>query len=453
MLTWFKEFIHTIFSPLAEPVLYIGAAVTLFVSAFKKAEWGLFVLIFLIPQPNIWYKFHGYMLGKDLIDLLVLSITLGIYINKKGFTQVDQSRFLTFFIVLNYMALWNTSIGFSLPAPITRQNELLADWKNYAEMIFLYFLAANVYLDEKAEKRVIVLIAVTVLFICVREFRNFTVSDAFSYDKRDEGPFWVMGLGANHLGAFVAHFGAMLFGLYLVDDDKKRKVLYLTAAGFCLYPLFFSYSRGAYLAALCAVAFFGLVKKRSLLIGVAALLLAWQTLLPTTVVERIAMTETQNGRLESSAAERIELWQQAWDAFDRNPIFGVGFEGFAYTLPKDQKLTDTHNFYLRTLSEQGVIGIVVFLVLLMRAFRSGFLLYRDGDTPFYRGLGLGFMGCVVACSVSNMFGDRWSYFVLGGYFFILWGLVDRGNVIVRARAAMEPAAVGEVAGDKIVSST
>jgi hypothetical protein len=28
-----------------------------------------------------------------------------------------------------------------------------------------------------------------------------------------------------------------------------------------------------------------------------------------------------------------------------------------------------------------------------------------------------------------MFGDRWSYFVLGDYFWIIWGLVDRGILI------------------------
>lgn len=451
MLAFLKQALHAVFAPLVAPALYIGAAATVAVSAIKRAEVALFVLIFLIPQPNIWYKFHGYFLGKDLIDLLVLSVALGIYINKKGFAQTDQSRFLLLFIVLNYVALWNTSMRFGLPAPISRDNVLLADWKNYAEMIFLYFLAANAFLDEKMQKRAIILMAFTILFIAVREFRNFTVSDAFSYDKRDEGPFWVMGLGANHLGAFVAQYGGMLLGLYLFDDDKRRKMLYLAGSLFCLYPLFFSYSRGAYLAAFCVLAFYGVTKKRSFLVVVAALLIAWQTILPETVVQRIAMTETQNGQLESSAEERIELWHQAWDAFENNPIFGVGFEGFAYTLPKNQKLTDTHNFYMRMLSEEGVVGLFFFVLLLARAFRSGFILFRTADTPFYRGLGFGFMGAIVACSVSNLFGDRWSYTVLGAYLFLLWGVIDRRIVFIRERAT-ETVAVADNVTQKAISS-
>jgi O-antigen ligase len=169
---------------------------------------------------------------------------------------------------------------------------------------------------------------------------------------------------------------------------------------------------------------------------VFALLLAWQTLLPATVVERISMTETAGGQLESSAAERVELWDHAINLFRQHPIFGVGFGAFGYTRPAGS-LTDTHNFYLRMLSEQGVIGVGLFLVVLAAAFRSGWRLYDAAHTPFSRGLGLGFMACVVAVMVTNVFGDRWSYFVLGSYFFIFWGLVDRGTFLARQQTAAE----------------
>lgn len=146
------------------------------------------------------------------------------------------------------------------------------------------------------------------------------------------------------------------------------------------------------------------------------------------------MTETPGGHLEGSAAHRIVLWEYAKDMFEENPIFGIGYGGFGLAVPPDETLTDTHNFYMRMLSEQGMIGIVLFLMLLMRAFHSGWQLYRMGPTPFFKGLGLGFSGCIVATSVANLFGDRWSYFVLGGYLFVFWGLVDRALLISRSQA-------------------
>jgi hypothetical protein len=83
---------------------------------------------------------------------------------------------------------------------------------------------------------------------------------------------------------------------------------------------------------------------------------------------------------------------------------------------------------MKTLSEQGIIGLTLLAILFLKAFMSGSRLFRIGKSPFSRGLGLGFMGSVVAMIATNMFGDRWSYYAVGGYFWILWGLVDRGIV-------------------------
>ena len=46
-----------------------------------------------------------------------------------------------------------------------------------------------------------------------------------------------------------------------------------------------------------------------------------------------------------------------------------------------------------------------------------------------RGLGLGFVICVIILMINNIFGDRWSYFELSGYLWIFAGLVARLNII------------------------
>lgn len=432
MLTALKELLGAILAPLTLPLFYVGVAVTALTSVFRRAEWALYALVAVIPLPNFRYRFNPYPFGKDLIDILFFSILLGIFINKNGLKKSPNGTLLLLFIVVNYLALWNASLGLSMPLPITTDNPILSDWKNYAEMIFLYFLVFNCIRDEKQQKVVTTLITIVMLFITVHEFRNFTEGDAFSYDKRVEGPFWVMGLGANHIGAFVAHYGAVLLGLYVLDDNKRRHWLYAATLLFSMHSLFFSYSRGAYIGALAALGFIGLMKKRSYLLLIVALVIFWQTVLPPTVVERIAMTEAPTGELEASAGKRVELWERAVDLFESHPIFGIGFGAFSYSV-SIEGLTDTHNFYMRMLSEQGIIGFLLFVAVLLAALRSGWRLYRVAQSPYLRGMGLGFMACVVATIVTNMFGDRWSYFVLGGYFFVLWGIVDRG-----IRLAMEP---------------
>jgi O-antigen ligase len=429
MLTAFKHLLRLAIIP----VLYVGTIFTLLVTIFKDAKWGLLLMAMLIPMPNMWYKLQSYPYGKDIMDLLFFAVLLGIIIQKKGFAKTDNSWMIIVFIVMNYASLWNSSMRFSLSIPLTTSNELLIDWKNYIQMILLYFLVLNVMKEEEQQKVLVVLMTLVVLFIAIRCYRNFSGGAVFSYEKRVGGPFEAVGLGPNHLAAFIVYTSAMFLGLYLFDNDKKRKWLYLVTVLFSLHPLFFSYSRGGYLAAMGVVAFYAILKKRSLLIVIIAILFLWQTVLPTSVVDRIMMTETESGELEGSAAHRLNLWEHAYDLFKENPVFGVGFGGFAYSVPEGE-LTDVHNFYMKTLSEQGVIGLFFLLLMLFMAMRSGWLLFKKGEgMPFYQGLGFGFTGCIIAYAIKNLTGDSWSYFAVNGYFWIFWGLVDRGILIVQER--------------------
>lgn len=278
--------------------------------------------------------------------------------------------------------------------------------------------------------------ASVIFFVMLREVRNFSEGSSFNYDNRAAGPFWIVGLGANHFGAFIAHYCTLLFGLYLVDKHRVRKWIYLGAAVLSIHPLFFAYSRGAYLATLVAIFVLGLLRARILLIALVVLAITWQFVLPTTVVERITMTQTSSGQLEDSAAHRLVLWQYAEKAFKDNPLFGIGFNTFGLTVPEGE-LTDTHNYYLKIAAEQGLIGLVVLSLILMRALWSGWRLFRTARSDFHRGLGLGFVASTVAMMSTNIFGDRWSYFILGSYYWIFWALVDRSRMLSEAASEQD----------------
>jgi O-antigen ligase len=425
MLTALKQFIRFILPSALYGVAIFAALGTI----FKKAEWGLYLMIVMIPQPNIWHKLHEYPMGKDFMDILIFSILLGILYQQKGFDKTSNTTVIILVIIVSYLALWNSSLRFNLLLPFTTSNELLKDWKNYAEMILLYFLVLNVVKKEEQQKILVTVMSIVILLIAIRSYRNFSGGDSFSYDKRVGGPFEAVGLGANHFGSFIAFYCSAFLGMFFYDKDKKRKLLYLSTYIFGLHPLFFSYSRGAYLASLGALAIMGFIKKRALLLVVVLILVSWQFILPASVVDRINMTHTSEGEIEGSAGHRLILWEHATLLFRENPVFGVGFGGFGFTVPEGELLTDTHNFYMKTLSEQGIVGMILLLVIFYKAFLSGWRLLSIGKTPFHEGLGLGFIGCVVAVMIANIFGDRWSYFVLGSYFWIFWGIVDRGILI------------------------
>jgi O-antigen ligase len=359
------------------------------------------------------------------LDLLFISVLIGIIVQKRKIVFTHNAILVGLLLLVSYISLWNTSANFSLPAPITTRNALLVEWKSYAVMMFMYYVGLNISKDEIQHKILITIMAVVVLFISVQSFRSFTAGISFAEESRFAGPFEVVKLNSNHLAAFIVSYCSLFLGLLLFDKAIWRRLLFIAAVGFGLHPLFFSFSRGAYAAAVGVLVFFGVVKKRSLLVLAIILFISWQTLLPSSVVDRIKMTSGGPRGPESSVAVRLDLWNHAVSLFEKNPIFGVGFGGFELSTPEKSEIKNTHNLYLKILSEQGIIGLSLLALAFFMALKSGQRLFRRGVTPFQKGLGFGFLGCTVAFIITNMFGDRWSYFVLGDYFWIVWGLVDR----------------------------
>lgn len=410
-------------------ILYATWVFVTIYSVFKNVYWGLFLIVSLIPQPNVYYQFYVFPMGKDMLDISAFCVLLGIIVQRKGLQTKGSVPIVFFYLLLSYFSVWIASNEFSMPLPITMANPLLIQWKEYAAMIFLYFLSLHVFKEEKEHRQIIVLISLVILFIGIRGFRSFTAGGSFSEDSRYEGPFWREGLGSNHYGAFMAHYTAAVLGFFFFEKDKRLSILYAMTLFFGTYAILFSYSRGAYLATLVVIMFYGFIHKRSLLILVCVFIFSWTVLLPTSVVERVQMTKNESGEIESSAQQRIDLWHQATDLFLEYPIFGVGYSGFNIKMKSIQNhLTDTHNYYLKVLCEEGLVGFMLLCGLLLRALWQGWKLFKIGSNSFYRGLGLGFLGATLSIMITNGFGDRWSYYVLGGYFWILLGIVDQGII-------------------------
>jgi putative inorganic carbon (HCO3(-)) transporter len=410
--------------------LYFGGIGIALASIVRKAEWGLLLMVALIPQPNIFYRLYDFPMGKDFLDIIFCAVVIGIFVNKRGFERGGNSLLIIILVLVSYLAVWNSSRNFSLPIPISYANPMIRPWKGYAFMICMYLLTFNAVKDSGNQRKILVFVmALVVLFISIRSYRGFTAGASFIEESRSEGPFWVVGLGSNHFGAFIAYCSAVFLGLFFLDNNRWRKILFLGTVLLSLHPLFFAYSRGAYVGALIVLIFFGLAKKRSLLILVFVLLVSWQTLLPSSVVERIKMTKGESGDVESSVGIRLDLWDHALNLFEKHPVIGIGFGGFEYTMPEGVRWKDTHNYYVKMLSEQGIVGFGLLLITLFMAFRSGWKLLKIGKDGFEKGLGLGFMGCVLACASTNLFGDRWSYYEMGSYFWVFWGLVDRSILI------------------------
>jgi O-antigen ligase len=198
----------------------------------------------------------------------------------------------------------------------------------------------------------------------------------------------------------------------------------------------YTFSRGAYLAVVFSVLVLGLLKDRKLLIVLGVFLLTWQTVVPNAVRERVTMTKNENGTLESSAQERVDLWEESWNSIKHSPIVGTGYATFSFA-KHIHDLDDTHNWYVLVMVEQGIIGLILSLILFLQLFAISFRLFRKAQDPLYRGLGLGLFLAMCSSLVANFFGDRWTYLEISGLLFVLFGAATRATLLTLPNEAAE----------------
>ncbi len=410
-------------------VVYIILWIVVAYGLFKRAPAALFLFAVFIAFPQFWYPSQVLPLGSLTLTLLAVSAYVGgVKQRPLNDWRAPSSGLIWTMIISAYLSFWLMSFRFNLSLPVSGSNPMFNQWKNYTLMLLLYFISFIVIRTEQDIRRMVTLFFVVLLLMSWREMVNFAAGSSFSYDKRSVGPFFWVGLGANHFAAFIAHFSVVAVGLLALDKDKWRRRLYLATFLFSLYPLFYSYSRGAYVAVLFAVVIIAMVRYRILIPILIIFMMTWTMILPSSVVDRVQMTESPSGVVEESAALRFVVWELAKKVFAENPIIGVGYQGF-YFVSDGLSLRNPHNYFLQTAAEQGVVGVMILISFLIGAAWAGWRLYKQGSTPFYQGLGLGFVACIGAVSITNIFGDRFSQLSVGSYLFMLFGMVDRAWVL------------------------
>lgn len=401
----------------------------------RKAEWSLYLFAVLAPLPNLWYPTHAFILGKDTMDLLFASAWIGMWVQGRR-TAATGGVLIGVGIFYSYISTWLVSSNYGLSPPINLDNPVLRNWKNFAMMSAWFYLANSLMSTEDRARRLMNIFVGVLLFMCWREISGFVAGSGFSSTRRAEGPFWLVGLNSNHYGAFVAQTALLALGVAAYDTVKRRRLIFYGAAALALYPLLYSYSRGAYAGFTAGLIVLGLLRYRWLLVAVLCFAPVWDLVLPSSVIDRITMTENEDGVLEESAALRIVMWDLARNLFGNSPVFGIGFQGFVFA-SADQPLHNVHNYYLQMAAEQGVVGVLLLVATLLLGFWTGYRLWADKASPFRRGLGLGVMAYTLCVVVVNIFGDRYSQLAMGSYFFLLLGTAVRMRKLSAAPQADE----------------
>lgn len=410
-------------------IAYLGFFVAMLVSLFKNPLFGFYYMLPFLPYRTMRDHFLDYPLGGNVLTILVICVVVGALVRGK---RLPQSKlYLTWLIfgVYTYLSLWVGVAMSNAPLPIWIDAINFATWKDYM-LIPLIFMAGGLVVEDRKAMRTVILITIFSVLMIDRSFLLEAMTrswSSFSEDKRSGGP---LGYGSNQTAAFFATFAMFFWGLAQFVKRKKARLLLYGLVGITIFADMYTFSRASYVAIVASIFVLGALKDRKLLVIGAIFLFTWQALVPAAVTQRVNMTQDQNGNLEASAQERVNLWQDAENSFVHSPIFGIGFAAFQFGEHVDG-LKDTHNWFVKVLVETGLIGFVIALALLYQIFTLGYRLFRKARDPLHRGVGLGLFVGMFCLAITNFFGDRWTYIEITGLVWALIGAATRADQIAR----------------------
>ena len=174
------------------------------------------------------------------------------------------------------------------------------------------------------------------------------------------------------------YFPFSLWSAFLPENKGRMRVFYAITTAFCALCILLTWSRGAWLGlafeVLVFLAFYS--KKSRYILRFTPFLFIFVPFLPSNFKSRLLSIGDLG---ESSIRYRLQTWQGALRMFKEYPL-GIGVGEMAwhtmyphYAVSGTKTVMHAHNIFLQVAVELGVVGLVVFLLLigvaLFRAFQ------------------------------------------------------------------------------------
>jgi putative inorganic carbon (hco3(-)) transporter len=433
-------------TPLALP---LSASGLVFVLAALRVKALLPVAVFFLPlTPFLNWDFPI----RDLSTLVRFSLFAGVLLYRA--THHNDLRKWLFGgwltrAIFAYFAIANASAVFLNPLTLDAQRELM----RLASYVCFYYVVIDWCQTEDNSRTLLkVLMASTVVVAIFGLWQaltgGYTALYDFLYPVQEEIsqiPAW-----EGRITSFLEHYNGLAGYLNLVipfclafamgGTDPVLRILSRWCLAFASIALLLTQSRGGLLAfvaiLLLHVCFSAPDRKtrvRRLVIALVGCLLV--AAVAGFFFQRLTEID------DFTAVSRLAIWGGAFTVFARAPILGTGFGnlrglmGGLLNLP-DGWTGDAHNLYLELLAETGVIGFLVFGVLIILAIQTALRQLRRTENQFNKMTALAILaaicGVLVHGTVDYLFHTTPQVTAL---FFLVLGLLT-------AQASLHTAAPG-----------
>lgn len=352
------------FTPLFIATLFA----TLFFGALFNPTMGIlgYLSVYLFYDSSVWWckSIAIYLSRPSLVASIFLFI--GCLLHRDKIDWNISRREIQFYLFLG--TAWLVSIAFGVGMHEASWGAL----EKITKMFIFIFLLLRVVHTLDGFKLLMWGYILGAIFLAyqahdIGQFSGGRLEDMGGIDFRE----------ANAFALFMA-FGITLLGFQLLKGAWWKKVLYVIAIAAMLDTIVLTQSRAAFLGMALACPYVLLSAPRKyrkriyLCVTLGAVL--FFMLSDVYFLKRMDTIGDEAEQLKSTAEKtnisRIDFWNTSIRIFADHPL-GIGVWNFQNIVPyydPDNPGLDAHNTYVLCYTEIGIIGIILFMVIIIEAF-------------------------------------------------------------------------------------
>lgn len=441
-------------------LIAIPFGILLLYAGWQYLNLPFYLLLFSLPFSTE-YQFTE-TLGTDIPDEFLMLFVTSISFCYWEYSPTIISRKVfshPLFILLIVSLIWIAiTVPFSTNNIISLKFLLAKFW--YVGAFVLTPLA--IFKKKKHLQAAAIAIAVSMLIVVTITLIKHSNNNFYFANINDAvSPFF-----RNHVNysAMLVCIIPLFFAFYRLGRTKRKKVLIGVAIIILLIALFFSYARGAWLALIVGIITYWLIKKKYLFITfVAAFIIIIISLyrlknndhylrlahdFNTTIFHKNFKEHLiATYRLKDvSTAERFYRWIAGVRMIKDNWVTGYGPNTFyynykVYAIPafktwvsKNEDRSTVHNYFLLIVIEQGIPGLIFFLLLLGAMLYYSQKLYHRIQDVFYKTASITIGVILIMITVVNFLSDLIETDKIGSLFFLCLSIL----VIIDIRTISKP---------------
>lgn len=355
-------------------IICLGAAM------FFNPLAGLLLLILIRPSLDILTGYPVIIVENASLNLssllAILTLAFAVLAVTKNYQRIKLIPLKLPIAVFLFLALVSTLLSFNITASLAELARLISIFSLYA----LGFIIVTTKKELGYLIKTIVLSAVIPSFFALYQF--FTNSGMTIFTEEIYNRIFGTFAHPNLLAYYLIIPLALLVFAFSKDIQKKNpNIFYPLSFLFFTTLLILTYTRGAWLAFLLIIFIIGVVKYRKfLVISAIIVFLIYAVFEPI----RIRIDNLITSDPGSSVQWRLSLWKDSVAYISEAPIFGHG-TGTANELILEKRgmkfgSSDPHNDYLKILLENGILGLIAYLVIYTSLIATLIIKYaRESD--------------------------------------------------------------------------